>query len=105
MTNPAIKLKDNSEIPEGIMDALYQLYVHCMILKIKIIQELNRSISLNQKCMDLRKLHLQIKFLEKLKGIKLEKNTIKVGIMDEERRTTVNLKECIKQVKRKNSFY
>ena len=35
MTNPSIILNDGSEIPEGIMDLLYLLYVLCMILKIK----------------------------------------------------------------------
>ena len=103
MTSPAIKLKDKSEIPEGIMDA-FQPYVHCMILKIRIIQELNRSISLNQKCMDLRKLHLQTLFGKVESVLGIEKNSIKVGIMDEERRTTVNLKECIRQVKERIVF-
>ena len=55
MTNPAIILKDGSEIPEGIMDAFVLPYVLYMILKIKIIQELDQFILLNQKCMGQKK--------------------------------------------------
>ena len=65
MTNPAIILKDGSEIPEGIMDAFIVCCVQSMILKIKLIQELVLFILLNLKCMDLKKLLLLILFLVK----------------------------------------
>ena len=60
MTNPAIILKDGSEIPEGIMDAFITSAAAFMILKKKVILELVQFILLNQKCMVQMKLHLQI---------------------------------------------
>ena len=62
MTNPAIILKDGSEIPEGIMDAFISHFVLFMILKIKIIHELVLFTLLNQKCMDQKKWLSQIHF-------------------------------------------
>ena len=60
MTNPSIILKDGSEIPEGIMDAFITTAAALHDLKNKKIQEKVRFILLNQKCMDLMKLHLLI---------------------------------------------
>ena len=60
MTNPAITLKDGSEIPEGIMDAFITSAACLHDIKKKVIQEVDLFILLNQKCMVLMKLHLQI---------------------------------------------
>ena len=76
MTNPAIILKDGSEIPEGIMDAFIATFVLYTILKIKIIQELDQFILLNQKCMVLKKLHLLIDFLESRRSFRNIKNIL-----------------------------
>ena len=61
MTNPAITLKDGSEIPEGIMDA-FITSAACLhdIKKKKVIQELDQFILLNLRCMVLMKLPSQI---------------------------------------------
>ena len=100
MTNPAINLKDGSEIPEGIMDAFISTL--CAIHDFK-----NNNNSRTQSVYIVKpKMHgpEEVEFtntlfetVEEVLGIK--KYSIKVGIMDEERRTTINLKECIRKVK------
>ena len=105
MTNPAIKLKNGNEIPEGIMDAFISTL--CAMHDFK-----NNNNSRTQSVYIVKpKMHgpEEVEFtntifkkVEEILGIK--EYSIKVGIMDEERRTTINLKECIRKVKNRIVF-
>ena len=100
MTNPAIILEDGSEIPEGIMDAFVSAL--CALHDFK-----NKNNSRTSSLYVVKpKMHgpEEVNFTNTLFGkveevLGIKKFSIKVGIMDEERRTTINLKECIRQVK------
>ena len=97
MKNPAILLKDGSEIPEGIMDAF--IVTLCALHDIKIKKN-SKSGSIyivkpKQHSPD------ECKFTDKIftnveEILNLKKNTVKIGLMEEERRASVNLKECIR---------
>jgi len=105
MTNPSILLKDGSEIPEGIMDAF-------MTATAAIHDFINKGNSRTNSVYIVKpKMHgpdevaftnLLFEKVEKVLGLK--KYTIKIGIMDEERRTTINLKECVRVVKNRVVF-
>jgi malate synthase len=105
MTNPSIILKDGSEIPEGIMDAFISAL--CALHDFK-----NKNNSRTGSVYIVKpKMHgpEEVAFTDMLFGkveeaLGIKKYSIKVGIMDEERRTTVNLKECIRQVKNRIFF-
>jgi len=100
MSNPAILCSDGSEIPEGIMDGV--------ITSLISLHDIKRQSGLSNSTAGSiyivkPKMHGpdEVAFtndlfdaVEDLMG--LDRHTIKVGIMDEERRTSVNLKECIR---------
>ena len=105
MTNPAITLKDGSEIPEGIMDAFITTAACLHDLK-KRNNSRTGSIYIVKPKMhgpdETSFTNLIFTKVEELLG--LEKYTCKIGIMDEERRTSSNLKECIRTLENRVFF-
>ena len=105
MTNPSILLKDGSEIPEGIMDAFLTTTAAIHDFKNKGNSRTNSVYIVKPKMHgpdEVTFANLIFENVEKTLGLK--KYTIKIGIMDEERRTSVNLKECVRAVKNRVVF-
>ena len=105
MTNSSILLKDGSEIPEGILDAFITTAAAIHDFKSKGNSRTNSVYIVKPKMHGPDEAAFTDLIFEKVENVLgLKKYTIKIGIMDEERRTTVNLKECIRAVKNRVVF-
>ena len=105
MTNPAILLKDGSECPEGILDAFVTSAACIHDFKRKGNSRTNSIYIVKPKMHGPDECSFTNKIFEKVeKVLKFKKNQILCGIMDEERRTSVNLKECIRILKKRVFF-
>ncbi len=105
MTNSAIILEDGSEIPEGIMDAFITTAAAIHDLKRKGNSRTGSIYIVKPKMHGPEETAFTDKIFTRVEEVlKLSKDTIKCGIMDEERRTSINLKECIRTLKSRVFF-
>ena len=105
MTSSSILLSDGSEIPEGIMDAFITTAAAIHDFKNKKNSRTQSFYIVKPKMHGPEEVAFTNLIFEKVEEVlNLKKYTIKIGIMDEERRTTLNLKECIRNVKNRVVF-
>jgi len=108
MTTPAVRNRDGDEVPEGMLDAMITVLAAMHDLRREPDQRNSRCGSIyvvkpklhgaNEAAFT----HDVFSFVESVLG--LHPNTVKLGIMDEERRTSVNLAECIRAVRSRIVF-
>ena len=105
MTNPSIILKDGSEIPEGLMDAFITTAAALHDKKKKGNSRAGSIYIVKPKMHGPDETAFTNEIFTKVEEVlKLKKYTCKIGIMDEERRTSSNLKECIRTLKHRVFF-
>ena len=106
MTNPAILDAEGNEVFEGLMDATITTLIGMHDLKRESGNSVHGSIYIVKP-----KMHgpEEVAFTDEIftaveAFLGLPQHTVKIGVMDEERRTSVNLKECIRAAKHRLAF-
>ena len=108
MQNSSVILENGEEVFEGILDAVFTICI--ALYDLKNLNSLSNSRSgsmyiVKPKMHGSEEVAFTCDLFDAVEQIfKLKKNTVKVGIMDEERRTTLNLKSCIEKAKERVIF-
>ncbi|NEJ90807.1 malate synthase G [Rhizobium leguminosarum] len=108
MTNPAILDRDGNEVPEGIMDAVITGLIALYDIGPAGRKKNSRTGSMyvvKPKMHGPEEVAFAVEIFSRVEdALGLPRNAIMMGIMDEERRTTVNLKECIRAARERVVF-
>ncbi len=106
MSNPAILDKDGLEIGEGLMDGMITTMIAMHDLKRESGNSVHGSVYIvKPKMHGPEEVAFTVDIFDRVEDtLGLPRNTVKIGIMDEERRTSANLKECIRVAKSRVAF-
>jgi len=106
MTNPAVLDRDGNEAGEGLLDAMTTAMIAMHDLQAEGGNSLYGSVYVvKPKMHGPQEVDFACRIFDQVEdALGLARNTVKIGIMDEERRTSANLKECIRAAKSRVAF-
>ncbi len=108
MTSPAVLDAEGREVPEGLMDAMVTTL--CAVHDLQKTEGARNSVTgsvyvVKPKMHGPEEVRFACEIFDRVEAaLGLPRLTVKLGIMDEERRTSANLKECIRQAKERVAF-